>query len=472
MAVTASLDALNHLISMEAHHSVHGVHAEHDPYKVLKECSISVICIVAGALICALCKKWTTPGLLIIFFGAQTGMNIYMKAVFATSEVLPQAPAEYCADLAEGEECGPWMGFQASFFVTGFQQFSGFIIFWIVYLPLKSLGVVTSEIKVLKSKQEVIAVLCFAASFTMNISLNNMSMALIPLTLNLIIRSCLPLSTFIAQWGLTKYTTGEGKPCKVLEVSLMVLGALMMCVSVWAKVQAEAEAEASKGGRRLEEAAMSESSKTLVGVVYCLVSLFSGSVNLALAGILKTSVKMDALNAVVYNSIPAAIILLPFVFFVKHPIKGWFGVSEGYDVWVVGEVWENSKSTFMVAASSGLASLIYNVLAFSIVQYLSATHVAFAGNFNKAATVPLALLVGLDTLPQGIYGPIMVGAAIMNIIAFALYNVVTGGAGGHGGGGGGSKEKEKEKLVAEKEPVSDSDESDSDDDSSEGGGCC
>jgi hypothetical protein len=328
--------------------------------KLVKELGISGICIVGGGIMASLKKfpQLVTPGLLLVFFGAQTGMNMYMKAVFSSCVVLDLDPSSTeCAAVDEGEPC-QWIGFQASFFVTGLQQACGFFIFWLFYLPLKALGLnklgdKEIEIKKLTSRMEVIAVLCFAASFTMNIALNNMSMALIPLTLNLIIRSCLPLSTFAAQWLLAKYTTGQGKPCKAIEISLMLLGALAMCVSVWAKVAAEAagESSAKKGS--------GESGKTLIGVVYCVISLFSGSVNLALAGILKTSVKLDAFNAVVYNSIPAAIILLPFVFFLQHPVKHWPGVDVQNDAWIVGQVWENSKSTFMFGASSAIASLVY-----------------------------------------------------------------------------------------------------------------
>jgi hypothetical protein len=440
--------------------------------KLVKELGISAVCIVGGVIMASLkkCPQLTTPGLLLVFFGAQTGMNMYMKAVFSSATVLDPAPDEYCAHVAAGEPC-QWMGFQASFFVTGLQQACGFFIFWLFYLPLKALGFnklgdKVIEIKKLSSRNEVVAVLCFAASFTMNIALNNMSMALIPLTLNLIIRSCLPLSTFVAQWLLAKYSTGEGKPCKIIEISLMLLGAAAMCVSVWAKVAAEAAGESSA------KAGSGESAKTVVGVVYCVVSLFSGSVNLALAGMLKTSVKLDAFNAVVYNSLPAAIILLPFVFILEHPVKHWAGV-DGYktDAWIVAQVWENSKSTFIFGASSAVASLVYNILQFSIVQYLSATHVAFAGNFNKAATVPLALLVGIDHLPQAPYGLIMVSAAVVNIFAFAAYNVVTGGAGGHGGGGGSSKEKEKEPINSKDAESSDG-EDDDDESSSDEGRCC
>jgi len=433
-----------------------------DDWKVAKEMAISVISIALGLFLFFAVAKLKTPGLLLVFFGAQTGMNIYMKAVFSSSVVWDDPDVGI-----EGDDgLKPWMGFQASFFVTAMQQVGSFMIFWGVYGPAKLAGCTDYSIKVLKDRKEVIAVLCFAASFTCNIALNNFSLMLMPLTLNLIIRSCLPLSTFFAQWILKKVETGEGKPIKPLEIGLMALGVAMAAVCAWAQVSAKAEKEAAEGK---SAKAGGETSKVLLGIIVCVVSLFAGSANLALAGLLGTSVKLDSAGTVVYNSIPAACILLPLILIVAHPI-GWLPSSETRtDFWVASQVWTHNKSTFALAASSSLASLIYNILQFGIVQYLSATHVAFAGNFNKAATIPLAFLVGIDTLPQGKWGPILIVGAVINICAFTAYNIVTGGAGGHGGGA--NKETEKEK---QKEPMKDaaSSDEDSDESSSEEGGCC
>merc|ERR1712217_607319 len=104
---------------------------------------------------------------------------------------------------------------------------------------------------------------------------------------------------------------------------------------------------------------------------------------------------------------------------------------------------------------SGALSLAYNTLQYGIVQCLSATHVAFAGNFNKAVTIPLALLVGLEHLPPGKWGWIMLFACFGSIGAFAVYNVVSGGAGGHGG------KSEPSMKEATSEDSSSEDESDS-----------
>merc|ERR1712113_723506 len=105
-----------------------------------------------------------------------------------------------------------------------------------------------------------------------------------------------------------------------------------------------------------------------------------------------------------------------------------------------------SPSTVGLAALSGALSLAYNTLQYGIVQCLSATHVAFAGNFNKALTIPLALLVGLEHLPAGKWGWIMLLACFGSIGAFAAYNVVSGGQGGHGGHGGGKSEPVKKEV--------------------------
>merc|ERR1719192_1405898 len=121
-------------------------------------------------------------------------------------------------------------------------------------------------------------------------------------------------------------------------------------------------------------------------------------------------------------------------------------------------VLEKSPGTVGLAALSGALSLAYNTLQYGIVQCLTATHVAFAGNFNKALTIPLALLVGLEHLPGGMWGWIMLGACFGSIGAFAAYNMVSGGAGGHGG----KAEPSKREVDVEDEDGNSSSEDESD----------
>jgi len=210
-----------------------------------------------------------------------------------------------------------------------------------------------------------------------------------------------------------------------------------------------------------------ESKNLLFGVIVCVISLFSGSINLALAGVLGTSIKLNSLDTTVYNAIPATILLLGPIFLYPHPVN-WPDHGPMTDWSIFNIVLEKSPGTVGLAALSGALSLAYNTLQYGIVQMLTATHVAFAGNFNKAVTIPLALLVGLETLPPGKWGMIMLFACFGSIGAFAVYNAVSGGAGGHGGGGHGTRE------LAKNDEEGSEDDSSSEDDSgsSEETGCC
>merc|ERR1712151_216371 len=88
------------------------------------------------------------------------------------------------------------------------------------------------------------------------------------------------------------------------------------------------------------------------------------------------------------------------------------------------KVFTHSPTIVGLAIFSGVFAFGYNALQFNIVQNLSATHTAFAGNFNKAATIALALLAGLEQLPVGQWGSVMLLACMGNIGAFTCYNFV------------------------------------------------
>lgn len=53
----------------------------------------------------------------------------------------------------------------------------------------------------------------------------------------------------------------------------------------------------------------------------------------------------------------------------------------------------------------------------------SAANAAFAGNFNKAATVVLFLALGLERLPEGGYNAMFLLAVAGDIVAFTMYSV-------------------------------------------------
>ncbi|CAE8626048.1 unnamed protein product [Polarella glacialis] len=369
-------------------------------------------------------------GKLTIYFGAQTGMNLYMKAVLSHSIVDGKGSLLNNVELHHNLE-----GVPAAFALTALQQVTAFFLF-MVYIGLSHMFSSNPYTpKKLKDSREWFAVILFSLSFTLNIALNNFSMSLISLSVNLIIRSCLPLSTFISQQVAARCTGEKIKDCKLLEIALMLMGVTCAAVAVIAKTKAAAEGPQVAG----------QNDDLVYGVTICILSLFSGSINLALAGVLGTSVSLNSLDTTVYMAVPATLFLIPVVFFYQHPIKNqeWQlvmgGRSQLTDWEVFSEVCRLSPGTMTLSVLSGVFALGYNVLQYNIVQTLSATHTAFAGNFNKAATIFLAILVGLEAMPQGYWGIVMLSAVLGNILSFTGYNLAKikgGGEIGHAHGHG------------------------------------
>merc|ERR1719429_919428 len=151
--------------------------------KLLKEMAIPLCSLTFGALFYQCGPPIKIMGTFMVFFGAQTGMNLYMKAVLSNSVV---------------DEAAGLKGIPASFLVTAFQQMAGFVLFWIG-MGISQLTPYAYTPKVLNTPFELFAICLFAISFTMNIALNNFSLSLVSISINLIIRSCLPLSTFLSQ---------------------------------------------------------------------------------------------------------------------------------------------------------------------------------------------------------------------------------------------------------------------------------
>lgn len=357
------------------------------------------------------CPAWKVAelGKLVVYFGAQTGMNLYMKDVLSNSVVESPQTA-----LSEGVLLHHNLqGMPAAFAITAIQQFMAFVLFGI-FLAVTHYTSFRYSPKRLTTSREFFAVCLFSLSFILNIALNNYSLSLIPLSVNLIIRSCLPLSTFLSQ-QVSSRVTGQTVSCHCLEIVLMTLG--VMCAGIAVVSANHGVASGSSNGH------------LIYGVIVCILSLLSGSLNLALAGVLGTSVHLNALDTTVYMAIPATIILLPFVFLWQHPVgtQEWelvMGATQMTDWEVVKKVAELSPRTIYLTLLSGVFALAYNVLQYAIVQTLSATHTAFAGNFNKAATITLALMLGMEHLPPGGWGAVMLIAVLGNIGSFTGYSMV------------------------------------------------
>jgi len=367
-------------------------HAPHD-VTLYEQLKIPVLVLACGFMMAPL-SRLVLVMRFTLFLGAQMLMNIFMKSLFSSVVV--------------SEEDGLY-GFPAAFAVTALQMISAFVLF-VTYVGLSQCTSWPYTPKRLETWSECLAIVVFSASFALNIALNNYSLSLISISINLVIRSCIPFSAYITQVTLGRVLGQGAKEQKTIQLALMTLGVLCSCVAVVAT---------KMGGKGTEK----ESENLLLGVVVCVVSTLMGGVTVAIAGALGSSCKLSPLDTVAYMSIPACLFLLGPILFMRHPTN-WEGRMSMTDAQIFVEVLHRSPNAIGLALLSGVLALGYNVLQYTIVQALSATHAAFAGNFNKAATIALALLLGLEVLPGGSWSLVMIAAILGNVIAFTLYNLV------------------------------------------------
>jgi len=415
--------------------------------------------VIGGAMLAS--DKVKDYGKLVLYFGAQSFMNVYMSWLMRKSVVMEAGTKiEHTGETLEHD----LTGIPAGFALTALQQVISFGVF-IIYFCVAYFTPFRYVPKPLNSNFEKFCVVLFGLVFCMNIALNNFSLSLISIAVNLIIRSCLPLTTFLSQQALATCDLYTKKPCKFLEVFLMCVGVTCAGVFTWAKMQAIAAGGGHNGHEGSSSAAV-----FLLGVVVCIASLLCGSLNLALAGVLGTSVHLNPMDTVAYMAVPATLFLLPVIFFMQKPVPGewpkWFGVDHATDFQIMKGVWElNQKTgstTFSYGILSGVFAFLYNVCQFTIVQTLSPSATAFGGNFNKAALIFLSLLTGLESQVAYPWNVIVWGAIIGNICAFSLYSYLQMKA----------KMEKHVELQEEENEDYDEDEETEEEDSSTGGGLC
>merc|ERR1712032_146949 len=391
------------------------------------------------------------------YFGAQSFMNIFMGWIFRTHVTLPAGTMMNGVVVVDKDLHGCPVGFA----LTAMQQFISFFCFIILYLALYATPHRITPKKI-SSVKEVISIIIFGSVFAMNIALNNFSLGYVSIAVNLIIRSCLPLTTFLSQQGLALFKLYPFKPCKFLEIMLMVAGVFCACAFTVAKIL-------GSGGKN------HEGSNQVLGCIMCIASLLCGSVNLALAGVLG-EMKLSVYDTVAYMSVPAFLFLLPFCL-IQKPVPGlWpqvLNTTSASDFTILMWTARNAPSTFELFVLSGIFSFIYYIIQFTIVHTLSPSATAFGGNFNKAALVFLTLLLPflqVHALPKFPYNLVIWMAVIGNVAAFSVYSYLQILAKRKA-----AKEKEKEAMLQKRDMLANEEEEEEEDEEEEDeeeGMCC
>lgn len=336
-------------------------------------------------------KTHETAAIVMIYFGAQTGMNLYMKSVLSNIVV----------DEEEGLR-----GIPIGFLLTAIQQFVAFFAFCLFVSGNKFCNS-GYQVKRLEKRSDWMAVILFSMTFALNIGLNNFSLSMVAISINLIIRSCIPLSTAVSQTLVNKVLGTQGKEVSGWEWTLMSIGVGFAALATYCKNAA--------GGSSGDAA-------PFLGVACCVASIFSGALNMVLAGVLGSQLKLNPVDSTGYMALPAGLVLILPSLMVSHPMGKWPGFPDMTDWQVLTEVMARNPGAIIPVLFSGVLSFVYNIMVYTMVHKLSAGFASFAGNFNKAATVALSLILGLEALPSGNYGYLFIFAVVGNIGVFTLYS--------------------------------------------------
>mmetsp|Transcript_16627 Transcript_16627/g.31448 ORF Transcript_16627/g.31448 Transcript_16627/m.31448 type:complete len:461 (-) Transcript_16627:43-1425(-) len=359
--------------------------------RIQEQAFIPVSAFLLGAALLALGRR--TPGMLATYFAGQSSFALYMKLVLSEETVSRELNLR---------------GMPAAFLVTAIQQVVAFLSlsFVMVVLFCSPYRYVPRR---LKSSREVLAVLLFSAAVAVNIGLNNFSMSLLPVSLNLVIRSCIPLVTLVLQQLANQLNLLNAAPAGLLDVGLMVAGV------VCAAVSALAESETSSSGPAPRH--------LMLGVLMCSLGDIAAAMTLILASAFGSTLDppLNPLDTIFYMALPCALTLLPASLYASHPVD-WpnFGVLTDWEVYQKAHVL--SPGIIFLVIASGIVSAGYNYIQYTVVQTLSASHAAFAGNFNKAATISLSICLGLETLPGGKWKFVMILGIVGNILAFTTWS--------------------------------------------------
>merc|ERR1712241_422224 len=206
-------------------------------------------------------------------------------------------------------------GCPVGFALTAFQQVISFFCFLLLFAVLYTTPYKITPKKV-STTTEIVSICIFGCVFAMNIALNNFSLGYVSIAVNLIIRSCLPLTTFLSQQTLALFKLYPFKECKPLEIFLMSAG--VFCAGAFTTAKIMGSSTSHNAG-----------SNQVLGVIMCICSLLCGSVNLALAGVLG-EMKLSVYDTVAYMSLPAFTFLIPFCLIPK-PVPGAWPEIFGFD---------------------------------------------------------------------------------------------------------------------------------------------
>jgi len=293
--------------------------------------------------------------LVIAFLMMNTMLNLYNKWLFTPVE-------------KEGA------GLTAPIFATITHSVAGFItaftlqFFPSIYVP--------KEVHGFKQWCQIIAMGLF---FACTIGLNNSSLVYLPLSVQQTIRSCSPVALAIAAYFI------ENKVYSIQQIVALIflVGGIVLTVA-------------------------SNDSASLIGVLMAAGSVVSGALYYTFVSLNlgKTGVNMNAIDILLYTSVPVALILTPV-----------FILADEYNTIEKFSDANGSAFTVLLFLIGCILAVAYNLMTFKFIKMLSAVYLSVVANFKLV----LLIIVGVALLGEELSWLSAVGLSIATL-AFAYYS--------------------------------------------------
>lgn len=356
---------------------------EQVPLKWLKLLVAPLLALAVGFLSYACGRQGQVP-ILLMYFGAQTGMNLFIKYIVSELEV-------------DREKTGIPIGF----LLTAIQQLVAFASFC-AFLGFSHLyrggGYGYWDRVCQSSKRERFYVLIFSLLFAFNIGLNNFSLSQLDISVNHVIRSCLPLATALLEMVC------RHRRRSAAAWSLLVMGVGCAMVANWCKD--------SRDRGRLES--------TRLGVLAAILSACFNGGYLVVTKMLEDDLKLSPIDATFYMALPVIFIMMWPTVRIVHPTRWSNSTSDDMtDLQVFQEVWQTNPAAVGPVFFSGVLAFGYNVLQYKLISQLEATKASFAAIVNMGMAVLLSLVSGTETLPERRVTFLL--AILGNFAAFAAF---------------------------------------------------
>jgi hypothetical protein len=329
-------------------------------------------------------------GMLLIFVGTYSGVIFCSKIVLSTAIVSDELD---------------FKGIRAPFLFGALHQLTVFLCF-LVGIAVSSFTSWRYRPKPISRRRDILVIILFSLSSALNIGLNNLSISLLPISLNLVIRSFLPLTTILAQWTLRRLKLSD-KGYPIGDQERLAIAVAVSCTGLATMAQIY-------GGNHRSQPYLG------TGMMAAWVSISAGAFNQWIAKGIGSSVEFASVDLMFYRSFPTAVALFLPGFFVTHNV--WPGEPPMTDCEVIQKVFKIRPSVLWLTVVMVVSATSFNGVSKIMEKRIPFGHLQAATLVSRATAGVLSVLYGVESLPNGWWPVILVFATVGNLGSFSYYS--------------------------------------------------